>query len=406
MSTPREGAPVQDERLPELPELPEARIAEIEDSLFAAIADDRRARRARRGRWWIGGSAAAAIVVVAAFISPMVVPLVSGSGADSSTVEGAGSAPVAPDSAGGSDGAESSGEADSGAAVDEAGGGKTAEDSSVSDAGRDIITTASATVVVDDVPAAAREVADAADAAGGYVESMSIGQSGQVYPVDPGISYDTYPYPYPSPDGAWVTVRVPADQLTSVIDDLSGLGEVTASSINRQDVTDQTIDLQARVDAAQASVDRLTELMAQAGDLSDLIAAEAALSERQATLESYQQQLEMLDDQVAMSTLTVTLTPVAEPVEADPAGFTDGLAAGWNGLVATLNGIVVAIGFLIPWILVIAVIALIVWGIVRLVRRRRADRAARSRAAAAAARASEADQSGPERDGSDQAPSI
>ena len=110
------------------------------------------------------------------------------------------------------------------------------------------------------------------------------------------------------------------------------------------------------MDAAQASVDRLTELMAQAGSLSDLIAAESALAERQATLESYQQQLKYYDEQVAYSTLTVTLTEPVETVEANPAGFGDGLAAGWNGLVATLNGIVIAIGFLIPWILVLAAI--------------------------------------------------
>src|SRR5690606_7492538 len=118
-------------------------------------------------------------------------------------------------------------------------------------------------------------------------------------------------------------------------DELAGLGEVTATNISRQDVTEQTVDLQARIDAAQASVDRLTELMTQAQNVGDLIAAESALAERQATLESYQQQLEMLDDQVAMSTLPVTVLPRVVPVTADPAGFGDGLAAGWNGLVAT-----------------------------------------------------------------------
>ncbi len=76
-----------------------------------------------------------------------------------------------------------------------------------------------------------------------------------------------------------------------------------------------------------------------------------------------------------MSTLTVTLQPrTVEPVEADPAGFGDGLAAGWNGLVATLNGIVVALGFLLPWIVVALAIAAAIWGIRVLVRRRRSSR--------------------------------
>ncbi len=69
------------------------------------------------------------------------------------------------------------------------------------------------------------------------------------------------------------------------------------------------------------------------------------------------------------------MVPDVETVTADPAGFGDGLAAGWNGLVATLNGIVIAIGFLLPWLAVAAVAALIVWGVVRLVRGRRRGRA-------------------------------
>ena len=355
-----------------LPTLDEDRVARIESRVFAEIAHDRVAKSARRGRWWIGGAAAAAVVVVAAFISPMIVPLVSG-GSGAATDE-AGSAPmVAPESA----------EADSGPAVDGARDIAGADAASVplaaSSAGRDIITTASATVVVEDVTQAAGDIAASAEAHGGYVESMSIGQTGVVYPVDPnGVVYDsTNPNPYPSPDGAWITVRVPADELSTMVEELAGLGEVTASTVNRQDVTEQTVDLQARIDAAQASVDRLLELMSQAGSLTDLIAAESALADRQATLESYQQQLESLESQIQMSTLSVTLVPKSEAVEADPAGFTDGLAAGWNGLIATLNGIVIALGFLIPWILVAAVIALVVWGVVRLVRRRRARRATR-----------------------------
>ncbi|KJL43422.1 MULTISPECIES: DUF4349 domain-containing protein [Microbacterium] len=361
-----------------LPELSSERIDEIEDALFADIARERArqsARRTRRGRLWIAGGAAAAVIAVAAVIAPAVGSLVSPSGAtgDESAV-----APVAPaDSGAGTYTDESSGaDTRESAPLTVAPGtaGDTAAGSTAAD--RDIITTASATVTADEVDVAARAIANSAVAHGGYVESMSVGSDGTVYPVSPtdgGIVYDTMPYPYPT-DGAWITVRVPADQLQRVVDELDDVGEVTSTNLSRQDVTEQTVDLEARIDAAQASVDRLTELMAQAQSVADLIAAESALSERQATLESYQQQLEMLDDQVAMSTLSVTVVPEVEAVTADPAGFGDGLAAGWNGLVATLNGIVVALGFLLPWLAVAAVAALIVWGIVRLVRGRRSRR--------------------------------
>ncbi|SFS06878.1 protein of unknown function [Microbacterium sp. cf046] len=370
--------------LPEpLPELSDARIDEIEDSLFAEIGRERTSRRKRRTGVWAVSGAAAAVIVVAAVIAPSVGGLVGGASSDESAIGP--SAPIEDSAAGGV--ADPNAMSEGLAETDKSSG--IAADSAVAAPDRDIITTATATVVVDDISDAVVVITDAAQSRDGYVESMSIGQSGQVIPVDPttGMVYDsTMPYPY-TPDGAWITVRVPADGLQSLVDQLSGLGEVTASSVNRQDVTEVTLDLEARVDAAQASVDRLTQLMTQAGSLSDLIAAESALAERQATLESYQQQLKYYDEQVAMSTLTVTLTEPVETVEANPAGFSDGLAAGWNGLVATLNGIVIAIGFLIPWILVLAVAGLIVWAVVALVQRGRSRRQS-----AGKADASESDQ--------------
>jgi hypothetical protein len=257
-----------------------------------------------------------------------------------------------------------------GAAEDSA-GGAVAEQPDAAVGEREIITTAQATVRVDDVAAAARSIGAAAEQRGGYVESMNIGEDGVV--GSHGISPEIMPYPV---SGAWITVRVPADELTGSIDELAGYGTVVSSSINRQDVTEQTVDLRARIDALSASVDRLTELMGKAGSVGDLIAAESALSQRQAELESYQQQLKTLDDQVALSSLTVSLAQNTERVQADPAGFGDGLTSGWNGLMATLNGLVVALGFLLPWLAVAAVVAVIVWAIVWA--RRRSRRAARA----------------------------
>ncbi|MEJ1155711.1 DUF4349 domain-containing protein [Microbacterium marmarense] len=347
-----------------LPELGEERIDAIERNVFAEISRARVAQRSRRSKWWIGGAAAAAVVLVAAVIAPSLAPFVGGASddsTDSSTIVSEGpalesqveGAEVVSEDAGGL----SSEMSDEALALENDTVGGSAE--------RDIITFASATVVVEDVPAGAAAIADAANVRDGYVESMSIGRSGEAYTVgENGIAYESMPYPY-APDGAWITVRVPSDELDDLIVELSELGEVTSSTINRQDVTDQTIDLRARIDAAQASVDRLVELMSEATDIADLIAAESALSERQAMVESYQKQLESVEGQIAMSTLTVTLHSESQPVEADPAGFTDGVTAGWNGLIATLNGIVLALGFLLPWLLVLAALGLIIWATVR-----------------------------------------
>jgi hypothetical protein len=155
-----------------------------------------------------------------------------------------------------------------------------------------------------------------------------------------------------------------------VIDALDDSGDVLSSSISKQDVTSTAVDLRARVDATRASVQRLTELMSQSGSVSELIEAEVALTDRQAQLESYEQQLDMLEDQVAMSTLQVQLTRPAPQASADPAGFGDGLRAGWNGLIVSLNALVVALGFVLPWLAIAAAVLLVVW-IIRRARRPR-----------------------------------
>ena len=348
-----------------LPHISEASLDRIEDSVFTGIARERDRRRTRRARWWAGGAVAVAVIAAAALIGPAV--LVGPDSTDISAVE-------VPDGGGQMADAPADGATESGMAADDA--TSSGIEIGPGDTDRELITSATANIVVDDAATGAEAVAVAARARGGWVESLTItedeSRSDDAYTS--GMTDTSMPVPYA---GSWITVRVPADQLDAIVADLSGIGEVRSSSVDTFDVTEQAIDLRARVEATETSVARLTELLDESADLSDLIAAETALADRQALLESYRQQLEDLEGRVATSSLTVPLVEPSEPVEADPAGFGDGLAAGWNGLVATLNGIVIGLGFLLPWLLVVAVVVAAVWLIV-IGRRARARRRAAS----------------------------
>ncbi|MBN9223511.1 MAG: hypothetical protein ABS63_03030 [Microbacterium sp. SCN 70-27] len=374
----------------DLPEIGDDKIADIERALFAQIAEERRgtaadrlaeaergrARAVRRGRIWMGTTAAAAVVAVAAIIAPQ---LMTG-GVGASTVA---SEPLSVPE-GVRLGAASSSTADTAGGAADAAIDGTAPATSGSSTTREIIATASAAVVVDDPTAAIASITSTATAAGGYVESMSIDDRRFAAPTGAqDVPPDMTVAPYPQPAGAWISVRIPADTLTDTLAGLSELGEVTSSQVDRRDVTTESVDLRARVGALQASVDRLTELLGQSTSTADLIAAESALSQRQSELDSLKQQLSYLDDQVAMSTLTVSLTEPTPAQTANPAGFGDGLAAGWNGLVASLNGLVIGLGFLMPWLAVAAVIVLVVW-LIRRARRSRSGRAIEPSATAGA----------------------
>lgn len=356
---------------PTLPPLPADRMDAIEAAVFGRIADERERTRRRRRGIWTGAGAAAAVVVVAAFVGPSLTATSGSSG--SSTVVGAesqgltdqyssGSAlnpPVAPIAPGEQAAGSSSSSSSSGAAAGDA----AARDAAT----RDIVATGSSTVEVDDIAAAIDAIGSAAAGAGGYVESSQLGGAIGAVPYEGSATG-------PAASSGWITVRVPAAALTSTMDGLRQVGVITATTVNRSDVTEQTVDLRARVAAGEASVARLTELMAKAGSVSDLITAESALAERQAQLDSDRQVLQSVESQVAMSSLSVQLVERSPAVAADPAGFGDGLGAGWNGLVATLNGIVIGLGFLLPWIAVAAVVLTVTWGVRRALRRGREAR--------------------------------
>jgi hypothetical protein len=348
-----------------LPDVSDETLERIEGRVFAAIAADRGARppRARRRRRaWLGAGVAAAIVAVAAVLSPAVLQGLGGGGA--SSVGDSESAAVAP----GSPGAPP---ASSDEATDAAEGGGTlrTEDGEAAETApeeRAVIRTGSASIVVDDPRRAADAVVRLADEHGGWVEQLSIGTDRSFSTAE-----ETGDAVWVPEDGGFVSIRVPADALDAVIAALDDIGDMSSTRVDTQDATSQAVDLRARIDAARASVERLTELLAQSGSVGDLVQVETALSQRQAELESLEQQLASLEGQVAMASLSVSLLAQAPPVEPDPAGFGDGLEAGWNGLLTALNAIVIALGFLLPWLALAAAVWLAVWAARRLGRRRR-----------------------------------
>ncbi|MEV3963225.1 DUF4349 domain-containing protein [Nocardia sp. NPDC050193] len=185
-----------------------------------------------------------------------------------------------------------------------------------------------------------------------------------------------------------LVVRIPATDTDAFIDGLSDLGEITQVGTNRDDVTLQWQDLDARITALRASVDRLRDLMARAANTADLIAAEEALADRQAELDSLTGQRRYLDDQISLSTLTVDIRSTAEQTGEDgPTNFWAGVVDGWNSLFAWLKGAVVFIGQVLPWLLFLALLGAIVGALVGLARRLGSARAAAPAAGNATARA-------------------
>lgn len=207
-----------------------------------------------------------------------------------------------------------------------------------------LVTTGSSTIVVDDPSGAVESAREIAEELGGQVSDTST------------ATYDGDP-------SADVTIRVPAERYEDLTARLGELGSVESSSTEVTDVGQEVVDLRARQAALQGSIDRLTQLMAEATTTQDLLAAEEMLTQRQGELDSLTGQLSYLEDQVALSTQQVTFLT---------GGISDSL---WDDLVSTLvdssRSLLIVLVGLLPWLLLAGLLAWAGTAVVRGGRRRR-----------------------------------
>jgi hypothetical protein len=221
---------------------------------------------------------------------------------------------------------------------------------------RQVITTGYVTVTVDDPMASADDAVRITEQAGGRVDGRN----------------EYAPRDESDKGSATLTLRIPADAITATLDKLRELGTVQEVSLNSNDVTMATQDLDARISALSASIDRMLVLMVNATDTDTLIQLETAISDRQAQLESLQSERRYYADQVSLSTVTLNLVSEYDAPAEDPDTFVSGLQAGWNAFVAFFAGLLVALGVLLPWLIFAAIITVAVIAIVRWNRKRRA----------------------------------
>ncbi|MBW8764590.1 MAG: DUF4349 domain-containing protein [Microbacterium sp.] len=154
-----------------------------------------------------------------------------------------------------------------------------------------------------------------------------------------------------------LTLRIPADALEDVRSELAGLGTVKETTLDSAEVGGTQRDLDARITTLRASIARYNEWLGTASATSDLIELESAIAERQTELEGLEAQARALDDQVAMSTITLSLMSEYVPVKTAPDDFGEALLVGWNGFVAFWSAVLIALGVALPWLVLFAAIA-------------------------------------------------
>ncbi|MEV0002479.1 DUF4349 domain-containing protein [Micromonospora sp. NPDC050980] len=218
---------------------------------------------------------------------------------------------------------------------------------------RSIIYTGTMQVRVDDVDTAAREATTVVTAAGGFVGGdRRSSRSADARAV--------------------LTLRVPADKFAGVIDQLAGYGRQESREIRTEDVTEQVVDLDARIATQRARVESARKLLARADSVDQLVTLENEVGTRQADLAALEARKRRLADLTALSTITVTFLgrDASTAHEGADLGFLSGLGGGWAVFLTSVRVLLTVLGAVLPFAVVIGVP---LWLLLRW-RRRRARR--------------------------------
>ncbi|NWK56342.1 DUF4349 domain-containing protein [Verrucomicrobiaceae bacterium N1E253] len=113
-------------------------------------------------------------------------------------------------------------------------------------------------------------------------------------------------------------LTIPSDQLEKTMDQIGKLGKITSRRVHTRDVTDQWIDLQAKINNTRALRNRLRELLQASTSVEDTLKVERELARVQAELDTLEGTIKAITNHKAYSKLSVSITKKSIP---GPVGF-------------------------------------------------------------------------------------
>ncbi|MFC5365858.1 DUF4349 domain-containing protein [Salinirubrum litoreum] len=211
---------------------------------------------------------------------------------------------------------------------------------------RILIRTGTVTLRVDDYASARRNLTRSVRAQGGFVSDATQQVNGEE-------------------NRTWTTgrvvLRVPSENFSAMFSDAETEGDVLDSTQSTQDVTEQVVDLRARLENLKAERDRLRTLYDRANGTEEVLAVGERLSDVQGEIERTEAKLRSLEERVAYSTITVELReprPDYEPPE-QTQWYDTGVVAAFlesvAGVGVVLRALVVGVAYALPYVLVASV---------------------------------------------------
>ena len=205
-----------------------------------------------------------------------------------------------------------------------------------------LIRTGMMSIEVDSVERAVRMAAEIAASVGGFVANTSVLTGDQAR------------------RSATIEIKVPSDRYEGSIGLFRTVGKVESVTSSSQDVSEEFVDVSARVANAKRLEERLVTVLAtRTGKLEEILAVERELARVREEIERYQGRLRYLETRASMSSVTLQVfEPV--PIVGQPGSnvIVEALRESWRNFVTVVAGGIAAAGALMPIALVIGAGAL------------------------------------------------
>jgi hypothetical protein len=168
-----------------------------------------------------------------------------------------------------------------------------------------------------------------------------------------------------------VVARVPSSRFDAALEQIYGIGKVAQNKVSGQDVSEEYVDIEARIRTKKALEAQFIEIMKQAKKVSDALEVQNELADVRTEIERLEGRRRFLENQSALSTITVNLQLPAPVVATTGTGFGHDVKQAFGDAVDTAAAIVL---FLIRTLIILTPFALIfglpAWFVWRLARRR------------------------------------
>jgi hypothetical protein len=216
-------------------------------------------------------------------------------------------------------------------------------------ASRLIIRTGQASIEVDSLESSMAELRRIVQRVGGFVADASV-QSGRN-----------------QVRSATLELKVPALRFDELTEALEPLGRLQFVNVGAEDVSEEFVDLTARVTNGRRLEDRLVELLrTRTGKLQDVLSVERALARVREEIERMEGRLRFLKSSAQLSALAVNLSEPPPIVASHPGRSVIGEAfkTAWRNFIGVTAGAIASLGFVAP-------LMILGWGAVILAKRYR-----------------------------------